>query len=496
MNVLVERDYLEAIADAIRARYGNDVQYTPAEMAPAILRIPGGEVQKVLSAIAVTTPPYKTTYTNGDTFDAAGMVVTAYYTAFGLEYGSEVISDYSLSPTTLTDGTTKVTITYSEGDVTATAAVSITVNPSIVEYTFVPPTKTQYVYGDTVDTTGMSLKVLLSNGTVEDLTNKVSISPTTLTTVTASKTIVATYKEKSWSFEVSVDKAASTLVVSNTVLTLSQQKPTGTVTVDGVGDGLVSSLYTGTDLSVSITNNIVTISKLSNTADGTYIVELQRGETDNYLSSAVVSIQVTIASSWEWGSSYGTPDLYSWLDGLRGFLATASDSDVQALKGQNKSITRQKDDDGNWYFPLFWNGIPAKIILVDGKANEAILAMAYLDNKTCSSTPTLEEYAQGVEEWKAGLPEELTSRISEVFIPNSKQAKDEYKFGFSGYSSRAAGTYNAATDKETKQSWIINEILSSAYMPYYHCNTAGSITLVSRVSNSHYRYFFKITGTV
>ena len=81
-------------------------------------------VTKTLSNIAVTTPPTKTTYTAGDNFNPAGMVVTATYSD----------SSTSVVPATVTDGTaltagkTSVTISYTEDGVTQTTTQDITVN--------------------------------------------------------------------------------------------------------------------------------------------------------------------------------------------------------------------------------------------------------------------------------------------------------------------------------------------------------------------------------
>ena len=79
---------------------------------------------KTLDSIAVTTPPTKTAYREGEDFNPAGMVVTATYT------------DSTTAPVvlyTVTDGTamaagkTFVTISYTEGGVTKTTTQDITV---------------------------------------------------------------------------------------------------------------------------------------------------------------------------------------------------------------------------------------------------------------------------------------------------------------------------------------------------------------------------------
>ena len=81
-------------------------------------------VTKTLTSIAVTTPPTKTTYTAGDNFDPAGMVVTATYS----DNSTNVVSATVTDGTALTAGKTSVTISYTEGGVTQTTTQDITVN--------------------------------------------------------------------------------------------------------------------------------------------------------------------------------------------------------------------------------------------------------------------------------------------------------------------------------------------------------------------------------
>ena len=115
---------------------------------------------KTLDSIAVTTPPTKTAYREGEDFNPAGMVVTATYT------------DSSTAPVilyTVTDGTdmaagkTSVTISYTEGGVTETTTQPITVAK---EYTVTVNGGTgngEYIAGEEVSisafvSTGMQFK--------------------------------------------------------------------------------------------------------------------------------------------------------------------------------------------------------------------------------------------------------------------------------------------------------------------------------------------------
>lgn len=83
----------------------------------------GGGGIKLLS-IAITTPPNKTAYRPGEVFDPAGMVVTASY-EFGLE---QAVTGYTYSPSgALAEENTQITISYTEGGVTAQTTQAITV---------------------------------------------------------------------------------------------------------------------------------------------------------------------------------------------------------------------------------------------------------------------------------------------------------------------------------------------------------------------------------
>ena len=81
-------------------------------------------VAKVLDSIEITTPPNKTAYFSGETFNPAGMVVTAHYT----DGSSQAVSGYTYSPAgALATGNTTITVSYSEGGVTRTDTQAITV---------------------------------------------------------------------------------------------------------------------------------------------------------------------------------------------------------------------------------------------------------------------------------------------------------------------------------------------------------------------------------
>ena len=91
-----------------------------------------------LSSIAVTTPPTKITYNEGETFDPLGMVVTATYEDSSTD---DVTAFCTFTPSgALTTSDTDITISYTENEVEKTTTQSITVlayvQPKIIDATF------------------------------------------------------------------------------------------------------------------------------------------------------------------------------------------------------------------------------------------------------------------------------------------------------------------------------------------------------------------------
>ena len=81
-------------------------------------------VNNVLSSIAVTTPPTKTAYFEGQTFNPAGMVVTATYA----DGSTGAVTGYTYSPTgALTANNTTITISYTYNGTTKNCTQAITV---------------------------------------------------------------------------------------------------------------------------------------------------------------------------------------------------------------------------------------------------------------------------------------------------------------------------------------------------------------------------------
>lgn len=203
----------------------------------------GGGVKLV--SIAITTPPAKTTYVSGETFNPAGMVVTATYS----NGATLKATGYSFSPdTALTDGTTSVTIEYTEGGVTKTAEQAITVVHRLTKIEITAqPTKKVYEYGDSFQSAGMVVKATYSDGATANVTGY-SCSPTLLSTV-GMQTITVSYTENG------VTKTATTSVTVNRKTISAVPSQSGTLTYTGSSQSPTWTGYSTTQLTIGGTTS-------------------------------------------------------------------------------------------------------------------------------------------------------------------------------------------------------------------------------------------------
>lgn len=91
-------------------------------MGEAFIMRRGGSVKLELKSIEITTPPTKTTYFAGESFNAVGMVIMADIGGVEIE-----VRGYTVSHTVMTAGVTAVTITYEFAGVTKTTTQAVTV---------------------------------------------------------------------------------------------------------------------------------------------------------------------------------------------------------------------------------------------------------------------------------------------------------------------------------------------------------------------------------
>ena len=141
----------------------------------------GNSGEYIPLAIRVTTPPTKVSYYDGDALDLFGIVVSLVGSNGSL---IDVTSACTFSPAngaTLSTSDTSVAITYhyAPDNVDFTTSQEITVAgvaPVSIAVT-TPPTKTEYIVGDTLDLTGIAVTATYNNGTTSDVTASCTYSP-------------------------------------------------------------------------------------------------------------------------------------------------------------------------------------------------------------------------------------------------------------------------------------------------------------------------------
>lgn len=230
--------------------------------------------------IEVTTKPTKTSYLAGDSFNSAGMVVTASYGTGQAVLATAEVSGYSVSPSVLTDGTTSVTITYSEGGETCTTTLPVTVThrlSAIVVTT--KPNKLTYEYGDALATTGMVVTASYSDSQTKTVTGY-SCSPTTFSTI-GNQVVTVSYTENG---------VTQTATFNVTVNRKSVAKPTwkSNLTYTGSAQSVSSASYWN-----NYNTSYMTIGgTTSATNAGTYIATFTPGSNYRWADGTTSAINV------------------------------------------------------------------------------------------------------------------------------------------------------------------------------------------------------------
>lgn len=246
----------------------------------------GGGIK--LTGIAITTPPTKTAYKAGETFDPAGMVVMATYS------NGATLSNpsYTFSPAgALTVDDTAVTITYTEGGVTKTATQAITVTRTVLA---IP------VQSGTLTYTGSAQSPTWSGYDADKMTLGGATSGTNAGSYNVTFTIKntalycwpdgsTTAKTVTWS----ISKAAGSLSISPTSMTLDATTKSKTITVTRSGDGTISAVSSNTmAATVSVSGNVVTV---TGKACGSAAITISVAAGTNYTAPANKTCAVTVS---------------------------------------------------------------------------------------------------------------------------------------------------------------------------------------------------------
>lgn len=221
----------------------------PEDPSAAATSDPQQEVQaSQIVSVGIYQKPDKTVYNIGDRFDSSGLKV-------GVNYGNnvkEVISSgFECSkPSMDAAGQRKVTVTYKG----YSTSFTITVNEKKLSLIRIKsrPDKTSYDVGETLQTKGLKIEAVYSDGTTKTISGGFECSPVKLTSA-GSKMIEVTYMGCSARFTVSVEE----LQVSSISIYQEPDKksyivgeafdPTGMVLNATYSNGTTEKIYSGFD---------------------------------------------------------------------------------------------------------------------------------------------------------------------------------------------------------------------------------------------------------
>lgn len=263
----------------------------------------GGGIK--LASIAIITPPDKTQYRPGQTFDPAGMTVRATYS----NGATAVATGWTYSPSgALTEGTENVTILYTEGGVTAQAQQAVTVQKANITvptqsgsltYNGGPQSPTWTGY----DTAEMTIGGVTSGTNAGSYNAQFSLKDTVGTQwadgTTGDKTVA-------WS----IQKAAGSLSLSPTSMTLDADNPSKAITVTRSGTGAISAQSSAPDVaSVSVSGNQVIVTGHDN---GDVTVTVKVAADSNYNAPAAKTCSVTVSFAQIYGVQWDGTASTTW----------------------------------------------------------------------------------------------------------------------------------------------------------------------------------------
>lgn len=263
----------------------------------------GGGIK--LASIAIITPPDKTQYRPGQTFNPAGMTVRATYS----NGATAVATGWTYSPSgALAEGTESVTILYTEGGVTAQAQQAVTVQKANIT---VPTQSGSLTYNggpqsptwNNYDTAEMTIGGVTSGTNAGSYNAQFSLKDTVGTQwadgTTGDKTVA-------WS----IQKAAGSLSLSPTSMTLDADNPSKTITVTRSGTGAISAQSSAPDVaSVSVSGNKITVTGHEN---GDVTVTVNVAADSNYNAPAAKTCSVTVSFAQIYGVQWDGTAATTW----------------------------------------------------------------------------------------------------------------------------------------------------------------------------------------
>jgi hypothetical protein len=185
----------------------------------------------ILQSIAITSPPTKTTYTVGESLDLTGLVVTGTYSDNSTQ--TETVSASNVSGYNAdTIGQQTLTVTVNG----KTATFVVTMNSAALQSIAItiPPTKTTYTVGESLDLTGLVVTGTYSDGNTKSETVGASnVSGYNADTI-GQQTLTVTVNGKTATFVVTVNPVVLVSIKITTPLTKTTYNKGEELDLDGL----------------------------------------------------------------------------------------------------------------------------------------------------------------------------------------------------------------------------------------------------------------------
>ena len=227
---------------------------------------------KTVSTVSVKSNPTKTTYTHGDTIDLAGGTITVTYddgSTEDISMTDEKVSISSGNPADVNDP--KVTIKYGDAE----TSFDITVNDPVESLDVkTSMSNVEYIHGDSIDFTGLTLEATKKSGSKVSLTQSsdgvtTSESTASIDSATFTKTspegevpVKGTQKIK---FTYEGKEATQTIIVNDTISSISLiSQPSKTVykygeSLDLTGATVKVTLGSGSTTNIDLPDGSITV---------------------------------------------------------------------------------------------------------------------------------------------------------------------------------------------------------------------------------------------
>lgn len=338
-------------------------------------------VDPKLTGISVDANNVKKTYTYGEALDLTGLVVTANYD----NNTNKAVTDYTTNPTNgsslNTVGEVSITVTYQE----KTGSFKVTVEKSLTGISLnTDSVKTSYNHNEALDLTGLVVNAVYNDGSTEAVTDYTTnpANGTVLNTV-GNQTVTVTYKGKTSSFDVAVNRTLSSIAL-NISKVKKEYKHNETFTSAGL---VVTAVYSnGVRENV---DNYTTDPAEGATLDqiGTKTVTVAyEGKTTTYEINVVVALVNISVDSTNVKKDYKQDDK---LD-LTGLVVTANYSD-----GTATNVTDYAVNPGNGT-TLSTIGTQTITVTYEGKTTSfAVEVEKKLVSITLDTSNVKKEYYQG-----------------------------------------------------------------------------------------------------